>query len=270
MAEIYMIASAPPTITVNIGPRPLVSGACVLLYPAGGPMIPDVLTTTEPLPPLAVGMYLGRESQKLFRVRWLSWLTVPGSLACQTAWVETLEPMPVGRLELIAWKSGFSLAWITLSDKVSLGRRMDTSGPTIEALVAARLHVAYAAGFVLPDNELALCCLLTQLALEQGFDLVLTTGGTGIALRDTTPEAVLSVIKKRLPGFERAMTAVSLNKTPNAMISRAIVGTLGRTFIATLPGSTKAVAETLDAILPAIPHCLSKLQGDSSDCSTAS
>ena len=87
--------------------------------------------------------------------------------------------------------------------------RVDASGPLVEELVRAAMPVSLARGFVLPDEERGIRALLTQLALHDGFDLICTTGGTGVAPRDVTPEATLAVIEKRLPGFERAMTSVN-------------------------------------------------------------
>jgi len=163
-------------------------------------------------------------------------------------------------------KQGLSLAWVTLSDKGAAGQRQDASGPLIEDIVRSRQELAHAQGFVLPDELGAIKALLVDLALVQGYDLLCTTGGTGLAPRDVTPEATLAVIDKRLPGFERAMTEVSLRKTPHAAISRAVAGTLGRALILNLPGSRKAVAECLEAVLPAVGHAVAKLQGDPADC----
>jgi len=126
--------------------------------------------------------------------------------------------------------------------------------------------VSCTASFLLPDEPGQLKALLAALALEHGFDLILTSGGTGLAPRDTAPEATLAVIERRLPGFERAMTAASLEKTPHAMLSRAVAGTLGESVIINLPGSPKAVAEIVHAIAPALAHAVDKLQGDTSDC----
>ena len=161
-----------------------------------------------------------------------------------------------------------TLAWITLSDKGSRGERQDASGPLIETPVRETMELSLCRGFLIPDSPVRLKALLTELALFQGFDCILTTGGTGVGPRDITPETTLSVIDKRLPGFEQAMTAASLAKTPMGVISRAVAGTLGSSLIINLPGSPKAVRENLAAVLPAIGHTLDKLQGDPSDCAS--
>src|ERR687886_442840 len=97
-------------------------------------------------------------------------------------------------------------------------------------------------------------------------DLVLTTGGTGLAPRDVTPEATRAVVEREVPGIPEAMRAASLAKTPFAMLSRMVAGTRGQTLIVNLPGSPKAVREILDVVLPALPHALDKLLGDPNDC----
>jgi molybdenum cofactor synthesis domain-containing protein len=171
-----------------------------------------------------------------------------------------------GASDYHAAKTGLALAWITLSDKGSQGLRADAAGPAIAETCAAALPLCLSLGHIIPDEPRDLTALLTDLALTQGFDLVITTGGTGLSPRDTTPEATLRVIEKRLPGFEAAMLAASLVKTKHAMLSRAVAGTLGQAIIVNVPGSPKAVRETLAAILPAIPHGLDKLRGDPADC----
>jgi molybdopterin adenylyltransferase len=186
------------------------------------------------------------------------------SAAC--SWVQTLSAIPQGTHELFPARHGWSLAWVTLSDKGSRGEREDRSGPQIEQLVRERLQLSLARGFLLPDSLERLRCLLTDLALLQGFDLILTSGGTGVGPRDISPEATDLVLDKGLPGFERAMTATSLAATPHGMISRARAGILGQSIIINVPGSPAAVRENLAAVLPALPHALSKLQGDPSDC----
>ena len=118
----------------------------------------------------------------------------------------------MGDVTLDVESDGLAVAWITLSDKGSRGEREDTSGPTVEEMCEERLNMRYCLGHIIPDDISQLKALLTDLALMQCFDLIVTTGGTGVAPRDITPEATLTVLEKRLPGIEHAMTAASLAK----------------------------------------------------------
>ncbi|MEG2171726.1 MAG: MogA/MoaB family molybdenum cofactor biosynthesis protein [Desulfovibrionaceae bacterium] len=161
---------------------------------------------------------------------------------------------------------GRALAWITLSDKGHAGQREDLSGPAIDELVRAHVPLCHSQGFMLPDNAAALKALLLELALGQGYDIICTTGGTGIGPRDFSPEATLAVVEKRLPGFEQAMMQASLAQTPRASISRAVAGVVGQSIIINTPGSRKAVVENLSALVPALAHALDKLHGDPADC----
>ncbi len=183
--------------------------------------------------------------------------------------LEALTDIESGIRTLAARREHWALAWITLSDKGSAGLRTDESGPLMAADTRARLPLCHEQGFLLPDDPQALRGLVMELALGQGYDLILTSGGTGLAPRDTTPEALIPLLDRRLPGFEQAMMQASLAKTPSAAISRAIAGTIGQTIIITLPGSRKAVSENLAAALPALGHALEKLHGDPSDCGKA-
>ena len=180
--------------------------------------------------------------------------------------LEALTPIEAGTRTLAARREHWALAWITLSDKGAAGLRVDESGPLMAADTRAKLPLCHEQGFMIPDDPQTLRPLVMELALGQGYDLILTSGGTGLAPRDTTPEALLPIFERRLPGFEQAMMQASLAKTPTAAISRAVAGTLGRTIVITLPGSRKAVSENLAAILPALGHALEKLHGDPSDC----
>jgi len=208
------------------------------------------------------------QAQMLDQARVLDQAQMPG----QACWLlETLVPAPAGldgTRALTLSRGGFALAWITLSDKGAAGQRADASGPLVEELVRGAMPLSLARGFVLPDEERGIRALISQLALLDGFDFICSTGGTGVAERDVTPEATLAVIEKRLPGFERAMTLASLAKTPHGAVSRAVCGTLGGAVIVNLPGSPKAVRECLGALLPALAHTIGKLQGDPSDCAT--
>jgi molybdopterin adenylyltransferase len=159
----------------------------------------------------------------------------------------------------------FRVAILTLSDKGSKGGRDDTSGPLIQEMVKALpgqvIHYE-----ILPDEKDLIIEALKRSADQLGADLILTTGGTGLSPRDITPDATLAVIDKQVPGFAEAMRAESLKKTPHAMISRAVVGIRGASLIVNLPGSPKSVRENLSVILPALPHALSKLKGDPTEC----
>ena len=190
-----------------------------------------------------------------------------GMHSVEGMWVTMLCTMSKGdSCTLSRSKEHLSLAWVTLSDKGVRGLREDASGPQLEKLVREQYELAYSRGYIIPDEELQIRQLLVDLALNQKFDLILTTGGTGVAPRDVTPEATLKVIDRRLKGMEQAMMAASLAKTPHAVISRAVAGTLGSSLILNMPGSKKAVAENLEAVLPAFGHTIAKLQGDPADC----
>ena len=152
---------------------------------------------------------------------------------------------------------------VTVSNRCASGEREDVSGALGErVLIAAGYTVTRA---LIPDGAAQVRMALGE-AIAAGARLIVTTGGTGLSPRDTTPEATLGVIEKRLPGFEAAMLLASLAKTPHAMLSRATAGTVGRAIVINVPGSPKAVRETLAAVMAAIPHGLDKLRGDPSDC----
>lgn len=231
-----------------------------------------VLPAVGPLPELKVGTYLGRVSRiPLFqvagRMRWPEGGAAP---AMEIILADALEEvyLPAGAATFSSWTGGYSLAWVTLSDKGAAGLREDSSGPLIRDMVAAELGLSVIQGHILPDDQRRLKALLMDLALAQGFDIVVTTGGTGVGPRDFTPEATLAVVEKRLPGFETAMALAGIQSTPRAVISRAVAGFLGTCLVVNLPGSPKGVRETLAAVLPAMEHALQKCQGDQSDCAT--
>ncbi|MDR2503497.1 MAG: MogA/MoaB family molybdenum cofactor biosynthesis protein [Deltaproteobacteria bacterium] len=217
--------------------------------------------------PLAVGTVLRLKDTPLLSVQMRLEIPVEGrrhSLPCIQCLA--LSDVREGELELQAGRSGPALAWITVSDKGAAGERLDESGPAIEDMAAAALPLRCANGYMAPDEIFRLRALVADLALVQGYDLIITSGGTGLSERDRTPEAMLPLIEKRLPGFEHAMLAAALQKTPRGAISRAVCGTVGRSILLTLPGSLKAVRENLAAVLPALGHALDKLQGNTDDC----
>ncbi|MDD3312190.1 MogA/MoaB family molybdenum cofactor biosynthesis protein [Pseudodesulfovibrio sp.] len=233
---------------------------------AGGEIPAGWIAAEGPLPALKVGDRLAGEGAE-FTVLSLGWLPGGGATASRrSCLLEPLADVAPGRYACAAERKGYALAWITLSDKGAAGKRTDESGPLIGEMAAGRLDLRLVQGFIIPDEPSRLKALLVELALGQGFDLVMTTGGTGVGPRDITPEATLAVIEKRLPGYERAMTGASLAKTPHGAISRAVAGTLGEALIVNMPGSPKAVAECLEPLLPTLRHTLEKLQGDPSDC----
>ena len=245
---------------------PIESGRCVH-FCANCDEVPTGWVTTDfALPSLRAGDHLECEGVE-FSVISVGWLPRGAGFASQRMYVlEALCDIACGQWECVVSREGFTLAWITLSDKGAAGKRTDESGPLIGKMVDETLGLTLVQGFVIPDEPLQLKGLLSELALVQGFDLIMTTGGTGVGPRDITPEATLAVIEKRLPGYERAMTAASLQKTPHGAISRAVAGTLGQGLIVNMPGSPKAVAECLAPLLPTLKHTLEKLQGDPSDC----
>jgi molybdopterin adenylyltransferase len=157
-----------------------------------------------------------------------------------------------------------SVGIVTVSDKASRGEREDAGGPAIR-------EVALAAGFavgemlVVPDEQDRIAEAIRRLADERRLDLIFTTGGTGLAPRDVTPQATRSVVDYEVPGIAEAMRAESLKKTPAAMTSRAIAGVRGRTLVVNLPGSPKGVRECLEVILPALPHAVSVMRGGVGD-----
>jgi molybdenum cofactor synthesis domain-containing protein len=149
---------------------------------------------------------------------------------------------------------------LTVSDRASKGEYEDKAGPLIAETVRRELQGLVAQTAIVPDERDQIADFLRRWCDELDLDLILTTGGTGFAPRDVTPEATKEVIEREAPGLAEAMRAASLRVTPHAMLSRAVAGIRGRTLIVNLPGSPKAVKENLDTILPALPHAVELLR----------
>ncbi len=151
------------------------------------------------------------------------------------------------------------IAVVVLSDRAAAGTRPDGCIPAIEETLGAGYAIAHRA--ILPDDVSALQAELIDLADRRKIALVLTSGGTGLGPRDRTPQATAGVLDYEIPGIGEAMRAASAAIVKTAMLSRAIAGVRGATLIVNLPGSPKAVRETLAVLLPALPHALELLAG---------
>jgi molybdenum cofactor synthesis domain-containing protein len=162
----------------------------------------------------------------------------------------------------------FTVGILTISDKGSTGERQDRSGEAIREVLSGA-DISIANYDVVPDEKELIVEKLVEWADKDKLDVVVTTGGTGLTPRDVTPEATLAAVDRIVPGFAEAMRAESLKKTPHAMLSRAVVGTRGRCLIVNLPGSSKAVRECLQVILPALPHAVETLKGQAGECGGA-
>ncbi|PIE73480.1 MAG: molybdenum cofactor biosynthesis protein [Deltaproteobacteria bacterium] len=159
----------------------------------------------------------------------------------------------------------FSFAVITMSDKGSRGERQDTSGAyLIERLTALGYEKAHYE--VIPDNHATIVATLVKLVDEQRVSLIVTTGGTGVAPTDVTPEAMDAVFDREIPGMAELMRLESFKVTPRAALSRARAGIRKQSLIINLPGSLKAARENLEAVVPVLDHALEKIRGDESDC----
>lgn len=155
------------------------------------------------------------------------------------------------------------VAILTLSDQSYRGEREDGSGPAIARALEGKAQVL--AQDILPDDKEMIQAKLREYAREK-IDVVFTTGGTGFAPRDVTPEATMAVVDREAPGIAEAIRAASMRVTPKAMLSRGVAGILNRTLIINFPGSPKAALECLEVFLPAMNHAVETLRGDAYEC----
>ncbi len=159
----------------------------------------------------------------------------------------------------------FRAAILTVSDKGAAGEREDTGGAMLVRLVTT-LPAQVVAHEVVPDELAAIRAKLIAACDQRQVDLIVTTGGTGTAPRDVTPEATVAVIERNVPGLAEIMRMDGYRKNPRAVLSRGVCGIRGRTLIINLPGSLRAVTEAWEILLPLLPHALDKLRGDPADC----
>ncbi|MEO1083321.1 MAG: molybdopterin adenylyltransferase [Acidobacteriota bacterium] len=151
---------------------------------------------------------------------------------------------------------------VTVSDRASRGEYEDRGGPAIQEYFDRVLTSPWrAVARIVPDEREEIEAVLRELADEQGCALVVTTGGTGPAPRDVTPEATEAVCDKMMPGFGELMREVSLLAVPTAILSRQTAGIRRGTLIVNLPGQPKAIGECFDAVMPAIPYCVDLIGG---------
>lgn len=161
---------------------------------------------------------------------------------------------------------------LTISDRASQGLYADASGPAIAAYLREILTSPWEpVARVVPDGIAAVSEALMAMADDERCDLILTTGGTGPAARDLTPEAVTAVITREIPGFGEVMRRISFETVPTAILSRQLAGLRGQTLIVTLPGKPASISTCLDAVFPAIPYCLdligaARLETDPARC----
>lgn len=170
-------------------------------------------------------------------------------------------PVAVGDEVRVVWRA----AVLTISDKGAAGAREDRSGPAVCALAEQHgYHVVHTQ--IIPDEFDAIAQALRALCDEDRADLILTTGGTGFAPRDVTPEATESVLIRRAPGIAEAMRAGSMAITPRAMLSRATAGIRARALVVNLPGSPKGAAENLGFVIDALGHGIALLKSAEGEC----
>ncbi|MBM4345344.1 MAG: molybdopterin adenylyltransferase [Deltaproteobacteria bacterium] len=159
-------------------------------------------------------------------------------------------------------KQAVRIGIVTVSDRASQGVYEDRGGPAILAYFRETLTTPFEpVARLIADEQPLIEATLRELCDEADCCLVVTTGGTGPALRDVTPEATRAIVDKELDGFGEQMRAASLRQVPTAILSRQIAGVRGRSLVINLPGKPKAIAECLDAVMPAVPYCVDLIGG---------
>jgi molybdopterin adenylyltransferase len=151
---------------------------------------------------------------------------------------------------------------LTISDRAAQGIYADESGTLLRQQVAERLGWTVAQYRVVPDEPEAIQETLRAWCDEEGLDLILTTGGTGLSPRDLTPEATRPLLEREAPGIAEALRFYGLQRTPFSMLSRGVAGLRGRTLIINLPGSPGAVQDAMDVLAPVLPHALALARGE--------
>lgn len=160
-------------------------------------------------------------------------------------------------------ETGHPIGILTISDRASQGLYEDKGGPGIIAALDDILSTQYrAVRRIIPDEQRLIESTLIDLADRERCSLILTTGGTGPAPRDVTPEATSAVCDRILPGFGELMRSASLREVPTAILSRQLAGIRGRSLIINLPGKPSAIRTCLDAVFPAVPYCIDLIGGD--------
>lgn len=154
---------------------------------------------------------------------------------------------------------------LTISDRCFKGEREDKGGPLIKKIIE-KIDGQSIDYQIIPDEKEIITEKLVQLADRKQLDLVFTTGGTGYAPRDHTPEATLEIIQRRALGLEEAMRMEGYKKNKRAVLSRGVCGIRAKTLIINLPGSPRGISESLEAILPVLPHAIQVLKGEAKDC----
>lgn len=258
-------------MNIVLTPQSCREGQCLPLIPGEMGLAGCHILAAGSMPPLPAGCVLYPFAPFLaeeFQVCGHVWLPGAGGSPCVHApMLRACHDIAGGaETKYTVNRHGYALAAVTLSDKGAAGQRQDESGPLMASLIGGTVKLALSQYFILPDEASALRGLLAELALGHGYDIICTSGGTGVGPRDITPEATQSLLDVTLPGITQAMLMTSLAKTARAVISRAVAGIIGKCLVINLPGSPKAVRECLEPILPALEHALAKIHGDPADC----